>query len=95
MYKLHDQKTEHSTEALVRLMSVYLGSAPGTLNDCEIFNRGDMAMKYLSNAEICLDSSLVKESFLTGNGPGWVKNQKEIILKKIEIGDSDWCSFDY
>lgn len=94
LYKYHDMKNDISTEALVRLMSIYLGSAPGELNDCEIFIRGDSALYYLADPKYCLNSTMVKESLLSSHGADWVYEQKVNIKSKIESKNSDWCDFD-
>ncbi len=94
LYKYHDIKSDISTEALVRLMSIYLGSAPGVLNDCEIFSREGSALYYLADPKYCLNSTMVKESLLSSHGTDWVYEQKINIKNKITSKNTDWCDFD-
>jgi len=93
--ELYKDKSNEATEALVRLMSVYLGSEPGVTRNCEIFSRGKAALKYLENPKFCLDSSMVEKELLSSNGPEFTKMKKRSIRKNIISGDERYCKFDH
>ena len=90
---LHKNKSNDATEAIVRLMSVYLGSGPSTLNSCEVYNRKAEAVKYLSESTYCLDSIIVNGAFEL-LPPLQVIEKKEYIIKMLNEPDVGWCDFD-
>ena len=90
---LHNNKSNDATEAIVRLMSIYLGSGPGTWNTCEIYIRKGKARRFLSNSSYCLDSNLVSSS-LNFLPPLEVIENKNYIIKKMNEPDVGWCDFD-
>lgn len=94
LYELHSNTSKESTEAIVRLMSVYLGSWPGTANDCEIYKRGEQSLPYLDMMQYCLDSRMVPKGILTEHGPKWVQEQKQHLVSKIRNPKAGWCNFD-
>jgi hypothetical protein len=91
---LHSNKSDVATEAAVRLKSVYLGSWPGTANDCEIFKRGPSSLKYLDSNEYCLNESTVQKKYLSSHTPKSVQKNKQYIASKIRSPNDGWCVFD-
>jgi len=91
---LRSNKSIPSTEALVRAMSVYWGSWPGTLVDCEIDTRAMAALPFLDNQEYCLDSTMVDPKILLDVRPSDMKIRKKRKADWIRNGGVGSCEFD-
>lgn len=62
--QLRENKSELATEALVRAKSIYWGSWPGTLIDCEVDSRTMASLPFLDNPSYCLDETMVNPTII-------------------------------
>lgn len=91
--KLRENKTLFATEALVRAKSLYLGSWPGTLLECEVETRAMAALPFLEDTSFCLDGKLVDSKILLDVTPIDLNTRKKITADWIKNGGVGSCEF--
>ena len=92
--QLRSNKSESATEALVRAKSIYWGSWPGTLVDCEIDTRAMASLPFLENPSYCLDGTMVEPTIISDVRPFDLNIRKKRKADWIRNGGVGSCEFE-